>query len=149
MGMPVFQDQLYNTVDGRAIGMTYFRSRGFRDDIIKKKIPVRIQSFSKRRLVTREAKAKGYKEEFLLSTGLCYKRDNGQLQDRFFGRVIFPVHTLSGKVVAFGGRVLDAATKGVNVKYQTLRNPPFIPRKKSCMDCFWPNKLSSDMTFAF
>ena len=111
-----------------------FRSRGFRDDIIKK-----FQlgySPSQRDACAREAKAKGYKEEFLLSTGLCYKRDNGQLQDRFFGRVIFPVHTLSGKVVAFGGRVLDAATKGVNVKYQTLRNPPFIPRKKSYMDCF-------------
>ena len=93
-----FQDQLYNTVDGRAIGMTYFRSRGFRDDIIKK-----FQlgySPSQRDACAREAKAKGYKEEFLLSTGLCYKRDNGQLQDRFFGRVIFPVHTLSGKVVA-------------------------------------------------
>lgn len=87
MGMPVFQDQLYNTVDGRAIGMTYFRSRGFRDDIIKK-----FQlgySPSQRDACAREAKAKGYKEEFLLSTGLCYKRDNGQLQDRFFGRVIF------------------------------------------------------------
>ena len=79
-----FQDQLYNTVDGRAIGMTYFRSRGFRDDIIKK-----FQlgySPSQRDACAREAKAKGYKEEFLLSTGLCYKRDNGQLQDRFFGR---------------------------------------------------------------
>ena len=104
-----FQDQLYNTVDGRAIGMTYFRSRGFRDDIIKK-----FQlgySPSQRDACAREAKAKGYKEEFLLSTGLCYKRDNGQLQDRFFGRVIFPVHSLSGKVVAFGGRVLKKDEK--------------------------------------
>lgn len=147
MGMPVFQDQLYNTVDGRAIGMTYFRSRGFRDDIIKK-----FQlgySPSQRDACAREAKAKGYKEEFLLSTGLCYKRDNGQLQDRFFGRVIFPVHTLSGKVVAFGGRVLDAATKGVNVKYQNSPESAIYSKKKSYMDCFWPNKLSSNMTFAF
>ena len=123
-----FQDQLYNTVDGRAIGMTYFRSRGFRDDIIKK-----FQlgySPSQRDACAREAKAKGYKEEFLLSTGLCYKRDNGQLQDRFFGRVIFPVHTLSGKVVAFGGRVLDAATKGVNVKYQNSPESAIYSKKK-------------------
>ena len=131
-----FQDQLYNTVDGRAIGMTYFRSRGFRDDIIKK-----FQlgySPSQRDACAREAKAKGYKEEFLLSTGLCYKRDNGQLQDRFFGRVIFPVHTLSGKVVAFGGRVLDAATKGVNVKYQNSPESAIYSKKKELygLSCF-------------
>ena len=129
-----FQDQLYNTVDGRAIGMTYFRSRGFRDDIIKK-----FQlgySPSQRDACAREAKAKGYKEEFLLSTGLCYKRDNGQLQDRFFGRVIFPVHTLSGKVVAFGGRVLDAATKGVNVKYQNSPESTIYSKKKELYGLF-------------
>ena len=129
-----FQDQLYNTVDGRAIGMTYFRSRGFRDDIIKK-----FQlgySPSQRDACAREAKAKGYKEEFLLSTGLCYKRDNGQLQDRFFGRVIFPVHTLSGKVVAFGGRVLDAATKGVNVKYQNSPGYAIYSKKKELYGLF-------------
>ncbi|MCD8318157.1 MAG: DNA primase [Paraprevotella sp.] len=123
-----FQDQLYNTVDGRAIGMAYFRSRGFRDDIIKK-----FQlgySQSQKDACAREAKAKGYKEEFLLSTGLCYKRENGQLQDRFYGRVIFPVHTLSGKVVAFGGRVLDAATKGVNVKYQNSPESAIYSKKK-------------------
>ena len=123
-----FQSQLYDTVDGRAIGMAYFRSRGFRDDIIKKfqlgYCP------SQRDACAREAKAKGYKEEFLLSTGLCYKRDNGQLQDRFSGRVIFPVHTLSGKVVAFGGRVLDAATKGVNVKYQNSPESAIYSKKK-------------------
>lgn len=127
--------------------MTYFRSRGFRDDIIKK-----FQlgySPSQRDACAREAKAKGYKEEFLLSTGLCYKRDNGQLQDRFFGRVIFPVHTLSGKVVAFGGRVLDAATKGVNVKYQNSPESAIYSKKKELYGLFWPNKLSSDMTFAF
>lgn len=123
-----FQDQLYNTVDGRAIGMAYFRSRGFRDDIIKKfqlgYSPV------KRDACAQEAKAKGYGENYLLSTGLCYKRENGQLQDRFWGRVIFPVHTLSGKVVAFGGRVLDAATKGVNVKYQNSPESAIYSKKK-------------------
>ena len=60
---------------------------------------------------------KAIKEEFLVKTGLCYRKDDGSLRDRFWGRVIFPVHTLSGKVVAFGGRVLSAATKNVQMKY--------------------------------
>ena len=110
-----FQDVLYNNVDGRAIGMQYFRSRGFRDDIIKK-----FQlGFSPNQAdaLLKAAKEKGYKEEFLEKTGLCYKKDDGTLHDRFWGRVIFPVHTVSGKVVAFGGRVLDSATKGVKQKY--------------------------------
>lgn len=129
-----FQNQLYDTVDGRAIGMAYFRSRGFRDDIIKK-----FQlgySPMQRDACAQAAKAKGYQEQFLLSTGLCYKRDNGQLQDRFFGRVIFPVHTLSGKVVAFGGRVLDAATKGVNVKYQNSPESAIYSKKKELYGLF-------------
>ncbi len=129
-----FQDQLHNTVDGRAIGMAYFRSRGFRDDIIKKfqlgYCP------TQRNACVQEAKAKGYDEKYLLSTGLCYKRDNGQLQDRFWGRVIFPVHTLSGKVVAFGGRVLDAATKGVNVKYQNSPESSIYSKKKELYGLF-------------
>lgn len=129
-----FQDQLHNTVDGRAIGMAYFRSRGFRDDIIKKfqlgYCP------TQRNACVLEAKAKGYDEKYLLSTGLCYKRDNGQLQDRFWGRVIFPVHTLSGKVVAFGGRVLDAATKGVNVKYQNSPESSIYSKKKELYGLF-------------
>lgn len=110
-----FQDILYNNVDGRAIGMQYFRSRGFRDDIIKK-----FQlGFSPNQAdaLLKAAREKGYKDEYLEKTGLCYKKDNGTLHDRFWGRVIFPVHTISGKVVAFGGRVLDSATKGVKQKY--------------------------------
>ena len=110
-----FQDILYNHIDGQRIGMTYLRSRGFRDDIIKK-----FQlgySLDSRDALARTALQKGYKEEFLIKTGLCYRKDNGTLHDRFWGRVIFPVHTLSGKVVAFGGRVLNAATKNVQMKY--------------------------------
>lgn len=110
-----FQDILYNHIDGQRIGMTYLRSRGFRDDIIKK-----FQlgySLDNRDALARTALQKGYKEEFLVKTGLCYRKDDGSLRDRFWGRVIFPVHTLSGKVVAFGGRVLSAATKNVQMKY--------------------------------
>lgn len=110
-----FQNVLYNVEEGQRIGMTYLRSRGFRDDIIK-----RFQlgySTDNRDALARTAIEKGYKPEFLEKTGLCYRKDDGTLRDRFWGRVIFPVHTLSGKVVAFGGRVLNAATKNVQMKY--------------------------------
>ena len=110
-----FQDILYNNIDGQRIGMTYLRGRGFRDDIIKK-----FQlgySTDNHNALARAAIQKGYKEEFLVKTGLCYRKEDGTLRDRFWGRVIFPVHTISGKVVAFGGRVLSAATKNVQMKY--------------------------------
>ena len=89
--------------------MAYFRQRGFRDDIIKK-----FQlgfSTDVRDALVQEAQRKGYQKEFLLKTGLCYERDDHSLSDRFRGRVIFPVHTLSGKVVAFGGRILTTDKK--------------------------------------
>ena len=110
-----FQDILKNHVDGRSIGMAYFRNRGFRDDIIEKfQLGYCTDNHD---AFAREALAKGYKQEYLIKTGLCYETDDHRLRDRFWGRVIFPVHTLSGKVVAFGGRVLSSATKGVKVKY--------------------------------
>ena len=106
-----FQDILHNHRDGQAIGMSYFRQRGFRDDIIKKfQLGFSTES---RDALAREAKQKGFNTDYLVKTGLCYTRDDGQLRDRFWGRVIFPVHTLSGKVVAFGGRVLNTADKKV------------------------------------
>lgn len=110
-----FADILHNNVDGIAVGLQYFRSRGFRDDTIRKfqlgfDLPDR-QAFA------RVALSKGYKEEFLLKTGICYKTDRGELIDRYAGRVIFPWIGISGKVVGFGGRLLDSRTKGVNQKY--------------------------------
>lgn len=119
-----FQDILQNDVDGRAIGMQYFRSRGFRDDIIRKfqlgfALPQRTALYD-------EAVKKGYNPKYLVSTGLCFKVDkdeennkSGQDKylDRFSGRAIFPWFSVSGKVVAFGGRVLDTRTKGVSQKY--------------------------------
>ena len=106
-----FQDILHNHRDGQAIGMTYFRQRGFRDDIIKKfQLGFSTES---RDALYQEAKKKGFNPDYLVKTGLCYTRDDGQLRDRFWGRVMFPVHTLSGKVVAFGGRVLNTADKKV------------------------------------
>ncbi len=121
-----FHNILKNDVDGIAIGKQYFRSRGIRDDIIEKfKLGF---ALTKRDALAHEAKRKGYKDEFLVKTGLCYERNadnansqqltaNSQLIDRFAGRAIFPWLNVSGKVVAFGGRKLDAATKGVQQKY--------------------------------
>lgn len=110
-----FQHVLHNDPDGLAVGMQYFRSRGFRDDIISK-----FQlgfALTRRDSLAQKAKKEGYKEEYLIKTGLCYKKDNGELVDRFAGRVIFPWISISGKVNAFGGRLLDSRTKGVQQKY--------------------------------
>lgn len=106
-----FQNILKNHIEGRSIGMAYFRQRGFRDDIIDK-----FQlgfSTEGRDALAQEALRKGFKKEFLVKTGLCYETDDHKLRDRFWGRVMFPVHTLSGKVIAFGGRVLSTENKKV------------------------------------
>ena len=105
-----FKDTLLNTDKGRAIGLAYFRKRGFRDDILDKFFlgycPDEPDALA------RAALAKGYTKENLIKTGLCYERENdGQLRDRFHGRVIFPVHSIAGKVVAFGGRIMNADAK--------------------------------------
>ena len=133
-----FHDILNNDIDGQAIGKQYFRSRGIRDDIMRKFALG--YSPAKRDAMSTAAIAKGYKPEFLLKTGLCYERNqvdklsdaeannsstrqlvnlstSSTLIDRYAGRVIFPWFNVSGKVVAFGGRLLDSRTKGVQQKY--------------------------------
>lgn len=110
-----FQHLMHDTADGVAVGMQYFRSRGFRDDIVSK-FQLGYDD-TDRRALAQEALRKGYKEDFLLKTGICYKNDRGELIDRYAGRVIFPWIGISGKVVGFGGRLLDSRTKGVNQKY--------------------------------
>ena len=119
-----FQDILLHDVDGIAIGMAYFRGRGFRDDIIRK-----FQlgfALPKRTALAEAAKAAGYNPKYLVGTGLCFKVDKDEagnksgedkVLDRFSGRAIFPWFSVSGKVVAFGGRVLDSRTKGISQKY--------------------------------
>lgn len=119
-----FQDVLLHDVDGIAIGMAYFRGRGFRDDIIRK-----FQlgfALPKRTALAEAAKAAGYNPKYLVDTGLCFKVDKDEagnksgedkILDRFSGRAIFPWFSVSGKVVAFGGRVLDSRTKGISQKY--------------------------------
>ncbi|MBR6538632.1 MAG: DNA primase [Bacteroides sp.] len=122
-----FQHTLKNHEEGKSVGMAYLRNRGFRDDIIEKfQLGYCTESHD---AMGKEALQKGYKKEFLVKTGLCYETDDHRLRDRFWGRVIFPVHTLSGKVVAFGGRVLASATKGVKVKY--VNSPESDIYKKS------------------
>lgn len=104
-----FTDILFNNVDGIALGMAYFRKRGFRDDIIRK-----FQlgfSLEERDALAKTAIAKGFNPEYLVKTGLCYRTDDERLLDRYHGRVIFPVLTVSGKVVAFGGRIMTSDKK--------------------------------------
>jgi len=110
-----FTHLLHNHIDGKSIGLSYFRERGFRDDIIDK-----FQlgySLDQRDAFTQAAIKAGYNKEYLLKTGLTLEGDNNYLTDRFRGRVMFPVLSLSGKVVAFGGRILkkdDKMAKYVN-----------------------------------
>ncbi len=103
-----FQGILQNHLEGRSIGQAYFKERGFRPEVIKK-----FQlgySLEDSEAFGQEALRKGYKQEYLIKNGLCYEA-YGKLADRFRGRVIFPIHTLSGKVVAFGGRILSSNPK--------------------------------------
>lgn len=102
-----FQDALGRSEEG----MAYFRQRGVRDDIIKKFKLGYCSTFSN------EAIKRGYKREFLTKVGLCYEKEDGSIRDRFWGRVIFPWFNISGRVVGFGGRVLDSRTKGIAQKY--------------------------------
>jgi len=110
-----FSHTLHNHIDGKSIGLSYFRERGFRDDIIQK-----FQlgySLDQRDAFTQAAIKAGYNKDYLIKTGLTLEGDNNYLADRFRGRVMFPVHSLSGKVVAFGGRILkkdDKMAKYVN-----------------------------------
>lgn len=142
-----FEHQLSDTVDGRAIGMAYFRARGFRDDMIQR-FQLGFSPLQKDALA-REALAKGFREEFLLKTGLCFQQEHGGLRDRFWGRVIFPIHTVSGKVVGFGGRVLDQATKGVNVKYQNSPESVVYSKKKELYGLFQAKQaiVKNDLCF--
>ncbi|MBR1505317.1 MAG: DNA primase [Prevotella sp.] len=144
-----FHEILNNNVDGQTIGKQYFRSRGIRDDIIEK---FRLGfALTKRDALSNEARRKGFKDEFLVKTGLCYQREaNGnmpssasatpQIVDRFAGRAIFPWLNVSGKVVAFGGRKLDAATKGVQQKYVNSPDSEIYHKERELYGIFQAKK---------
>lgn len=99
-----FENQLWNTDEGRSIALGYFRERGFTDDIIKKfELGYNPEGWD---VFTQAAFKDGYKEEYLIKSGLCIKNEKGKLFDRFSGRVIFPIHNITGRVIAYGGRTL-------------------------------------------
>ncbi len=110
-----FEKTLHSTDDGRAFGLSYLHSRGFRDDTIERfRLGYDLQD---RFMLAATALKEGYKDEFIIKDGICYKNEHGELIDRFAGRVIFPWLSVSGKVIGFSGRVLDSRTKGVMQKY--------------------------------
>ena len=138
--MKYFQDMLKNDPDGIAIGKQYFRSRGIRDDIIEKfnlgyALP-------KRDALAIAAQKAGYKAEFLVKTGLCFEKGDKEkgLLDRYAGRVIFPWLNVSGRVVAFGGRLLDARTKGVQQKYVNSPDSELYHKERELYGLFQAKK---------
>lgn len=133
-----FHDILKNDPDGIAIGKQYFRSRGIRDDIIEKfQLGYAPQQ---RSALAQAARKAGYQDEFLVKTGLCYQRDDGTLTDRYSGRAIFPWLNVSGKVVAFGGRVLDSRTKGVAQKYVNSPDSDIYHKERELYGIFQAKK---------
>ncbi len=101
-----FHESLLNTDEGKAIGLSYFKERGFSNETIAKfelgYSPDQWEAFSA------TAIKEGYQEDFLVESGLSVKRDNGTLYDRYRGRVMFPIHSFTGRVIAFGGRTLKS-----------------------------------------
>jgi DNA primase len=135
--MKYFQDLLKNDPDGIAIGKQYFRSRGIRDDIIEKFNLG--YALSKRDALALAAQKAGYQVEYLEKTGLCIRNERG-VYDRYAGRVIFPWLNVSGKVVAFGGRLLDARTKGVQQKYVNSPDSEIYHKERELYGLFQAKK---------
>ena len=135
--MHYFQDVMKNDPDGIAIGRQYFRSRGIRDDIIEKfNLGYALQ---KRDALAQAAQKAGYQAEFLVKTGLCINGEKG-FHDRYAGRVIFPWLNVSGRVVAFGGRLLDSRTKGVQQKYVNSPDSEIYHKERELYGLFQAKK---------
>ena len=99
-----FANELWTGADGRAIGLSYFKERGFREDILRKfELGYSPDVWD---AMTLKAVGSGYKEEHLEKAGLSIRNDKGKLYDRFRGRVMFPIHNFTGRVIGFGGRTL-------------------------------------------
>lgn len=104
-----FRDHLWDTDDGRAIGLSYFKERGYREDVIQKfELGYSPEAWE---ALYEEAVAAGHGEDFLQETGLIVRKDDGKSYDRFRGRVMFPIHNLTGRVLGFGGRTLKTDKK--------------------------------------
>lgn len=125
-----FQSTLTLHEEGRAVGLSYFVERGFSEVTMKKFhlgfCPSDKKSFHEAAL------SKGFQKEYLLKTGLCYEKEQTQtLVDNFWGRVIFPIMSVSGQVLGFGARVLDSRTKGVQMKYKnSAESSLFVKRNE-------------------
>ncbi len=136
-----FKNALHNTPQGQSVGMTYFRHRGFTDAIIEKfqlgYCPSGGDTFSK------AAIAAGYKEEFLTGTGLTIIRESGGYYDRFSERVMFPIHSMTGRVLAFGGRTLRT-DKNV-AKYQNSPESEIYSKKQTLYGIFFAKKAISQL----
>ena len=115
--------------EGRAFGYKYFKERGFNEETIK--AYELGYCLADRKWFTGEALKSGYKQKYLVGTGLSIQREDGSIFDRFSNRVMFPIHNLTGKVIGFGGRVLDARTKGVNVKYMNSPQSEIYDKSRS------------------
>ncbi|MDR2824940.1 MAG: DNA primase [Prevotellaceae bacterium] len=129
-----FHDNLHKHADGRAVGLSYFRERGFRDDTVEK---FRLGfSLDEWQGLANAAISAGYKEEFLVKTGLCFKSEkDGRLIDRFRNRVMFPFVNLSGKIVGFGGRVLVKADN--TAKYLNSPESELYHKSNELYGIFW------------
>ncbi len=132
----VFSEQLFEDEEGRAIGMSYFRERGFTEETIKTfQLGFSRSDWS---AFAERAVKEGYKEEYLEKTGLCIRKDNGKLFDRFRGRVMFPIHNLSGRVIGFGGRVLKKDDK--TAKYLNSPESEIYHKSKSLYGIYFAKK---------
>jgi len=124
-----FIANMNETEEGRTVGLKYFRERDISAETIK---TFELgYSLSDRHYFTKLALANGYKQKYLVSTGLSIQHDDGEIFDRFSNRVIFPIHNLTGRVIGFGGRVLDARTKGVSIKYMNSPQSEIYDKSRS------------------
>ena len=140
-----FTDNLHKHSEGKSVGLSYFRERGFRDDIIEK-----FQlgyGLEKRDALTVEAKNQGYKQEYLVKTGLSIARNDGSAFDRFYGRVIFPIHSMSGRVTAFGGRIMKTDAKAA--KYLNSPESDIYHKSNVLYGIFFAKKAISQQDKCF
>lgn len=124
-----FTDTLWNTDEGKSVGLEYFRERGYLNPIIEKfhlgYSPSKWEAF------TEYAKKNGYDLEFLEKVGFSIKRQNGEYYDRYHGRVMFPIHNLTGKVIGFGGRILQSDPEKKLAKYQNSPESEIYQKKET------------------
>ena len=130
-----FIDTLWNTDEGKSVGLEYFHERGFLNPIIEKfhlgYSPSKWEAF------TDYAKQHGYAPEFLEKVGFSIKRQNGEYYDRYHGRVMFPIHNLTGKVVGFGGRILQSDPEKKLAKYQNSPESEIYQKKETLYGAYF------------